>query len=318
MVYDIHEWLNFIFKEQGHKKLRQITTIKSYWTKSGDDRDPAYEFEKMPNLIPPGQTAADVHGYNIKRLLEIEKVVPNVKLGKVDLGYFSLEEVFMYKPEYVQFLTSPFIHKEWYGGRNEWHEEYWRVAMVDFGKFKAYTVETSPTYDFYEFSLGQAIFIDVPRINVNYKKDDKEEIKFDERIYMLACNDRTQFEVFIAPHLKYPSAVKDFFIYMHKEKQIFGKEFNNISSMALWTASTLNNEYAFPMQNIKTYDEYKDYLTYCKENRLIERYFQLPSGISVNYDEETFAKKLNITQEDIDNYLKDYDAKSEVELIYKV
>ena len=313
-ILDLDTWLNIIFNVEKHSKLNQITTIKSYWTKTGEARAPLDRMYKDPKWWAPGETLADQHSWEMKRLLEIEAVVPGVKLGKVDLGYFAFDDIFRNHREYVEIIKDDIIHKEWFGLHHGWEQKEWRIAKIDFGEFQAYAVEVHGHYErngeiTYYWSNEHCIFITVPRININYKPSEKgKPVATEERLYFVGFGDAfygdKDYTIYRLPYLKYPTQAKDFFTYMQKNFNIFGDK-AKISKMMVWVKNQLTAEYCyFPTYNIKTEEDIKYYLDYCKNHRVLEAFFKLPIGISIDYNIDTFVKNIEITQEQIDEYIK--------------
>lgn len=315
-ILDLDTWLDIIFNVEKHTKLNQITTIKSYWTKTGEARAPLDRMWKDPKWWAPGETLADQHSWDMKRLLEIEAVVPGVKLGKVDLGYFAFDDILTKHREYVEIIKDNIIHKEWHRASG-WEEETWRVVKIDFGEFQAYATEDGSKYS----PHGQCIFITVPRININYKPAEKgKPITTEERLYFVGFGEAfygdKDYTIYRLPYLKYPTQAKDFFTYMQKNFNIFGDN-AKISKMMVWVKNQLTAEYCyFPTYNIKAEEDIKYYLDYCKKHRVLETFFKLPAGISIDYNIDTFVKNIEITQEQIDEYIKRISYKeSPVEII---
>ena len=316
-ILDLDTWLDIIFNVEKHTKLNQITTIKRYWTKTGEARAPLDSMWKDPKWWAAGETLADQHSWDMKRLLEIEAVVPGVKLGKVDLGYFAFNDILTKHREYVEIIKDNIIHKEWHGVHRGWEEETWRVVKIDFGEFQAYATEDGSKYS----PHGQCIFITVPRININYKPSEKgKPVATEERLYFVGFGEAfygdKDYTIYRLPYLKYPTQAKDFFTYMQKNFNIFGDK-AKISKMMVWVKNQLTAEYCyFPTYNIKTEEDIKYYLDYCKKHRVLETFFKLPAGISIDYNIDTFVKNIEITQEQIDEYIKRISYKeSPVEII---
>ena len=319
-ILDLDTWLDIIFNVEKHTKLNQITTIKSYWTKTGEARAPLDRMWKDPKWWGPGETLADQHSWDMKRLLEIEAAVPGVKLGKVDLGYFAFDDILTKHREYVEIIKDNILHKEWHGAHRGWEEETWRVVKIDFGEFQAYATEDGSNYS----PHGQCIFITVPRININYKTAEKgKPVATEERLYFVGFGEafygNKDYTIYRLPYLKYPTQAKDFFTYMQKNFNIFGDK-AKISKMMVWVKNQLTAEYCyFPTYNIKTEEDIKYYLDYCKKHRVLEAFFKLPDGISIDYNIDTFVKNIEITQEQIDEYIKRISYKeSPVEIIKEI
>ena len=256
----------------------------------------------------------------MKRLLEIEAAVPGVKLGKVDLGYFAFDDILTKHREYVEIIKDNILHKEWHGAHRGWEEETWRVVKIDFGEFQAYATEDGSNYS----PHGQCIFITVPRININYKPAEKgKPVATEERLYFVGFGEAfygdKDYTIYRLPYLKYPTQAKDFFTYMQKNFNIFGDK-AKISKMMVWVKNQLTAEYCyFPTYNIKTEEDIKYYLDYCKKHRVLEAFFKLPDGISIDYNIDTFVKNIEITQEQIDEYIKRISYKeSPVEIIREI
>jgi hypothetical protein len=106
---------------------------------------------------------------------------------------------------------------------------------------------------------------------------------------------------------------------MQKNFNIFGDK-AKISKMMIWVKNQLTTEYCyFPTYNIKTEEDIKYYLDYCKKHRVLEAFFKLPAGISIDYNIDTFVKNIEITQEQIDEYIKRISYKeSPVEIIKEI
>jgi hypothetical protein len=320
-ILDIDTWLNIIFNVEKHSKLNQITTIKSYWTKTGEARAPLDSMWKDPKWWGPGETLADQHSWEMHRLLAIEAAVPGVKLGKVDLGYFAFDDIFRRHREYVEIIKDNIIHREWHSS-NGWIETPWRIAKIDFGEFQAYAVE-NPKQGNYIVNY-RCIFITVPRININYKPSEKgKSIKTEERLYFVgfgeALYDNKDYTIYKVPYLKYPTQAKDFFTYMQKNFNIFGDK-AKISKMMVWVKNQLTEKYCyFPTYNIKNEKDIEYYLDYCKKHRVLEAFFKLPAGISIDYNIDNFVKNIEITQEQVDEYIKLVSSKeSPVEIIREI
>lgn len=317
-ILDLDTWLDIIFNVEKHSKLNQITTIESYWTKTGEDRAPLDAWEENPERWAPGETLADQHSWEMHRLLAIEAAVPGVKLGKVDLGLFAIDDIFRRHREYVEIIKDNIIHREWHGS-NGWIETPWRIVKIDFGEFQAYAVE-NPKQGNYIVNY-QCIFITVPHININYKPSEKREsIKTEERLYFVsfgdALYDNKDYTIYRLPYLKYPTQAKDFFTYMQKNFNIFGDK-AKISEMTVWIKNQLTAKCCyFPTYNIKTGKDIEYYFNYCKAHRVLEKFFKLPEGISIDYNIDNFVKNIEITQEQIDEYIKRISYKeSPVEII---
>jgi hypothetical protein len=331
-ILDINTWLNFLFVTQGHKKLNQITTIKRYWKKTGEDRAPLDSFWKDPKYWGPGETLADQHSYEMHRVLDIEAVVPGVKLGKVDLGYFAFEDIFELLREYVQIIKDEYTKKEW-AGCHGWEENHYRIVKIDFGEFQVYAREQLEIYnksledEIKHWTRGQCIFMTVPRININYKPSEKDTaVKTENRLYFIGAGDTAggyynygkNYRIYLAPTLNYPTQAKDFFVYMQKNFKIFGEKIA-LNTIGVWNKSRIGEQYAFPTYNITNEADIKYYLNLCKKDRLLEKYYKLPEGISINYDIDTFVTKLSITQEQVNDYIKLISSKqSPIEIITEV
>lgn len=166
------------------------------------------------------------------------------------------------------------------------------------------------------------VFIDTKEVVFpSKKKTAKEEIS--SRVYILSKAD-TCFKYFLLPSLKYPKAMKGFLKYLENEGKIekgcklWNKDMEIYSSPGviddvLWWYH-IQTVYGVPMRNIKTLDDLDCYNAWLKDTvgpdlgkiktgvvksmmpLNVIRLMSCPDGINV--------KEINLTQEDIDDYIK--------------
>lgn len=275
------------------------------------------------------------YSWELDRLFDIYKFVPNCEqLAKVNIGYFVLKETLdndkwkyyiqvikQYDKEVKDYKGGPFT---------------FRIIMVDFGIFKLYARQTrelegdhkhvmysniknkelEEQNKFIEcWSDDQCIFISIPGLKINKDlikgKSQKIELQKEKRLYCFNDNNGNKYQL---PELYYPTNIRTFIDYCIDKKilpfsktvRIWSKtdyyeiysDPENKSFKDYMSEDEMLYRYPFPMMNIKSKKEIKEYINDRKQKHAWEINRGLPKTVTINYNiNDIFVPIDSITQD---------------------
>lgn len=264
-----------------------------------------------PSTIMPG----DDRNFNLQRKLELSKITGKTiwMIWKCVVGarLFMQDLVRKKSPEAVKVGSYSS-----YGGAVV---DYYQVQFDEgFSIYCDYWPDTTG------FGTGGVndVFIDTKDAIFPSKKKKVTKEVISSRIYVLSKAD-TIFKYFLLPDLKYPKAMKGFLKYLEREGKIekgcilWNKDIDFYSSPGIIDEGfwwfRIQSVYGAPMRNIKTLDDLDCYNAWLKDtvapdltNTLTNTPLRLPPNVTrlISCPSQINVKEIDITQEDIDDYIK--------------
>ena len=282
----ISKVISDIKKETGRPAPTRITTIKAYWSEKGNKRETA-------------SYCVDRNHY-LDCLRDIEAEIPEIPIGRVDIGYGILSRI-LERKEYesaVQVIKPEYWSKtSGYGKR--------RIVKADLGGFTAYARQEY--VDVYGWTSQGAIFIDVKGVVLH---TEQQCLSGNPRLYIVEASQRWRddYRLFKLPVLDYPIDMKEFLGWV-KDK---GKGFADVpkSGMQLWDKKGRGTW----KEDLKTEQEFTNYLDKVRAERKFEKMYHLPQALSIDYARMFYP--VSITQKDVEDYLEEYRIKKLWEIKY--
>ena len=333
-IIDINEWLRWVISL--HPSQKQITTIKSYWKCNTKDdylkvfkKDIEHRDSFISDDIKDDEWIDGKYSWDLDRLFDIYKFVPDCEqLAKVNIGYFPLNETLLDDKwkDYIQVIKE--YDKEVKDTKNGPYT--FRVVKVDFGIFKIYARQTrslegnhryimlsNSKNEEYEkqnnltvsWSDDQCIFISIPVLKINkdlIKNNHKVELQSEKRLYCFNDNSDNKYQL---PELYYPNNIRTFIDYCIDKKilpfsksiRIWAKVDNHEIKSDYMTEEELLKYHPFPMMNIKSKKDLKDYIKDRKRKHAYEISKDLPKTLTINYNINDIFIPINLINQDIVN-----------------
>ena len=260
---------------------------------------------------PSTKMPGDDRNFNLQRKLELSKITgkPIWLIWKCVVGARSFMQDLVKKksPEAVKIGSYSS-----YSG-----------AVVDYYKVQfdeGFSIYCDYWPDLTGFGGVNDVFIDTKEAIFPSKKKAAKEV-ISSRIYILSNKVDTIFKYFLLPNLKYPKAMKGFLKYLEREGKIekgciiWNKDIEFYSSPGIidegiWWFRVQSVSGA-PMRNIKTLDDLDCYNAWLKDtvepdltNTLTNTSVRFPPNITLSCPLQINVKKIDITQDDIDDYIK--------------
>ena len=337
-VIDINEWLRWVISlHPSQKQITTIKPYWKCKSKEDYLKVFKKDIGRFDKPIPDINDTEWIDGkysWELDRLFDIYKFVPECEqLAKVNIGYFVLQETLEDNKwqDYIQVIKQYDKEVKDVDGLCTF-----RVIMVDFGIFKLYARQTRELegphrHVMYSniknkeleeqnkliesWSDNQCIFISIPVIKINKDlikgKFKKIELQKEKRLYCFNDNNGNKYQL---PELYYPNNIRTFIDYCIDKKilpfsksiriwsktdyyEIYSdpenKSFNDYKS-----ETEMLYYYPFPMMNIKSKKELKEYINDRKQKRAYEINRSLPKTVTINYSiNDIFIPIDSITQD---------------------
>lgn len=295
------------------------------------------------------------YSWDLDRLFDIYKFVPDCEqLAKVNIGYFTLQDTLDDEKwqGYIQVIKE--YDKDIIDSKGTKTPCTFRIVMVDFGIFKMYArqnrvLEGEHRYVMYSNSKDselekqnklhvywddmQCIFISIPGIKINKDlikgKSKTIELQEEKRLYCFNDNKGNKYQL---PELYYPENIRTFIDYCIDKKILpFSK------SIRIWSKTDYYEIYSdpknksfkdymseeemlryhpFPMMNIKSKKELKEYINDRKKKRAYEINRDIPKKLTINYSINDIFHPIDlITQNICDKFIAEMNNSKLYEII---
>lgn len=340
-VIDINEWLRWVISlHPSQKQINTIKPYWKCKSKEDYLKVFKKDIGRFGKPIPDINDTEWIDGkysWELDRLFDIYKFVPECEqLAKVNIGYFVLQETLEDNKwqDYIQVIKQYDKEVKDVDGLCTF-----RVIMVDFGIFKLYARQTRELegphrHVMYSniknkeleeqnkliesWSDNQCIFISISGIKINKDlikgKFKKIELQKEKRLYCFNDNNGNKYQL---PELYYPNNIRTFIDYCIDKKilpfsksiriwsktdyyEIYSdpenKSFNDYKS-----ETEMLYYYPFPMMNIKSKKELKEYINDRKQKRAYEINRSLPKTVTINYSINDIFIPIDSINQDICN-----------------